>query len=171
MPFASTLRHIVVEAAHEVASIRIFPVTLNHLALLVLANKLLACLEEDVSALTLFLAVCPLTRVDVLIGVVHHTFTMTLSVVPVAVVRTNIAVSLLANAALKVVLPAAAISVGCLFGTRGNSVDVITITIANLNIKKKLSTHCPNIFMCFALLFASILETEDDYQNKSTVMN
>jgi hypothetical protein len=59
----------------------------------------------------MLLALFPLTRVDILIGVGHDTFTFTEAVRPITVVHTDSSINHLANAVLLIVLPAANILV------------------------------------------------------------
>ena len=132
VPLTSALWHIVVECAFKVASVAVLPFALDHLSLLVAANKLLIGLTKDVGALALLLAVSPFTGVYVLVCVVHNTLTMTLAIFPVAIVSANITVGLLANAALQVVAPFAAISVCLLFTAWCNSVSVNALSVTEL---------------------------------------
>lgn len=138
VPFASTFWHIVVERALEVAAVRVLPFTLNQLTLLVAANKFLARLVENVGALAFLLTVGPLSRVDILIHIVHDTLTVTLSVEPVAVVGANTTIGLFADSALEIFLPGAAIGVSdCVLKTSGNSIGVDTVTRAFLKSNKE----------------------------------
>jgi hypothetical protein len=62
-------------------------------------------LEEHISALTVFLALLPLTRIDILVGVGHDTLTLAEAVRPVTVIHTDASIDHFTDPILLVVLP------------------------------------------------------------------
>ena len=98
MPFTLSFWLVESEAALKVGSVGITPLSLHEVSILESANVLFARQFKDVGALTVFLSIGPVTGVDVLIFVSHNAFTMTLTILPVAIIFTDILVLLLADA-------------------------------------------------------------------------
>ena len=98
MPLADTLRHVVVEVAFKECSVRVLPFSVSEVASTEVSYELHASLVEDVSALSLLLAILPRARVDVFGHVDHDPFPMLFSVFPVAIVLTEPSVVLFSNA-------------------------------------------------------------------------
>ena len=103
-------------------------------------NEFFTCLFDDVGALTIFLPGIPVSRVDVFVFVCHHSFSMTLVILPVAVILANVLVSSFADAVLLVVLPLTLVcDLASIFGTLG-CVSVLSISVANLNESETFKT-------------------------------
>ena len=119
------------KVALKVAAVRVDPLTADELAILELANVLLASLEVDVGALAVFLSIGPVARVDVLIRVGHDTFAVSLAILPVTVVLADLGVHLLADSVLVVVNPSALVLDWLLLGI-GPSVGVVALSMAFL---------------------------------------
>jgi hypothetical protein len=103
------------------------------LSLLVLPNVLLTSLLDDVGALAFFVPVLPVARVDIGVGVGHHTFTVTLTIFPVAVVISDTNVFLLANAVLLVGVPLSTVSDSNLsVGGHFIGIGIDTLTLSHL---------------------------------------
>ena len=111
MPLAVALRLIIVKLAFKVRLVRVDPLSLHQLARLEGAHVLHSCVFEDVGSLSVFLALFPLPRVNVLIGVNHNSLAMPLAQFPVAVVGADSGVELLAYSMLLVILPSTLISI------------------------------------------------------------
>ena len=132
-PFTVALGFVVVEVASEVTSIRILPLATNHLTLQELTHEFLSRLGKYISSLSVFLTVRPVARVDVSIFVGHDSFSMSLPILPVAVVVTDSFVVLFADSRLKIVLPRSLISVAwstsfTLLSCLSGSVDTLTMS-------------------------------------------
>ncbi len=98
VPGAVSLRLVVTEVAFEEGSVGVDPFSRDNHSVLEFAYILLFGLVEDIGALAFFLSVDPVSRIHVVIRVVHYTFTVALSVCPVAVVMADPDVVLSANA-------------------------------------------------------------------------
>ena len=123
------------EGAFEIGSVRISPLALYKISILEAANILLSSLLEDVSALSVFLSSGPVSRVDVFILVSHDSFAVTLAILPVAVIFTNIFVKLLANTVLLIVCPGTFIrAIASLLRALG-SIGVLSLAGSNLQAK------------------------------------
>lgn len=131
VPAARTLRLVETKVALEVGAVGVEPLSSDELSVLEIADILLSRLEEDVGSLTVLLSVRPVARVDVLFDVGHDTFSVPLSVLPVAVILAHLRVHLLADSVLAVVNPGALVLNGFLIGALG-SVSVISLTVAFL---------------------------------------
>jgi hypothetical protein len=133
-PLAGTLGLVLVEFALEVGAVRVDPLSSDELSVFVLANVLLAGLEDDVGALAFFVSVWPLTGVDIRINVRHDALSVTVAVLPVAVVISDANVLLLADAVLLVAVPLTAIGNGNL-GVLGllGGVSIDTLSLSDLN--------------------------------------
>ena len=105
MPLASSLGHVVVKGTLEVSSVRIQPLAFHHGPRAEGAHELHSSLVEYIGTLSIFVTVLPLSAVDVLVVVNHHSFPVTLAVLPVTVVLPELVVVLLADAVLQVLLP------------------------------------------------------------------
>jgi hypothetical protein len=64
-----------------------------------------SCLEEHISALTVFLALLLQARVDILVGVGHDTLTLAEAVRPVTVIHTDASIDHFTDPILLAVLP------------------------------------------------------------------
>jgi hypothetical protein len=105
MPFALTLRLVIIELTLKVSTVGVTPLSRNNLTASPFTNKLHASLEEDVGALTMLLALLPVSRINILVGVGHNTFSVSEAVSPVSVVDTNSSIYHFTNTVLLVVLP------------------------------------------------------------------
>ena len=119
------------KVALKVAAVRVDPLAAHKLAVLELADVLLARLEVDVSALAVLLAIGPVARVDVLVRVGHDAFAVPLAILPVAVVLADLRVHLLANSMLVVVNPGALVLDWLLLGVAPR-IGVVTLSMAFL---------------------------------------
>ena len=118
----------------EIASIRIDPLASDKLAILELADVLLASFEVDVGALSVFLPVGPVSRVDIFVSVSHDTLAVSLTTLPVAIVLADLGVHLLADSMLVVVNPGALVLNGLLLRV-GPCVGVITLSMTFLKVQ------------------------------------
>ena len=141
VPQTNTLRLVVSEVALEAATIWVDPFTRDKLTILESSDVLLARLEVNVSSLSVLLSVCPVSRVDVLVGVCHHALSVSLTFHPVAVVLANLRVHLFANTVLLVVHPSALVLNGLLLWVSSN-IRVITLAVAFLYQSSKLMSGC-----------------------------
>ena len=138
VPAASSLRLVKSELTLEVGAIRVEPLSSDQLTVFEFSNIFFTRLEENVRALSVFLSVFPVTRVDIFIQVGHYTFSAPLSVLPVAVVLTYFRVHLFADAVLAVVNPSALVLNWFLLGTlRG--VSIVTLSMAFLFFENSFS--------------------------------
>ena len=96
-PFAIALGFVVVEVTSEVATVRVLPLTTDHLTLQELSYVFLARLSKHICSLTIFLTVRPVARVDVPIFVSHDSLSMSFAILPVTVVVANTFVMLFAD--------------------------------------------------------------------------
>ena len=131
-PDALSLWLVVIEVAAEEIAVALLPLSACHLTLSEISNVLLIGLSECVGALAVLLSAAPVSRVEVLILVRHHTFTMALAVAPVAVVGSHARVGLFTDTASQVLLPGAVVDaiVGAFFGLE--VVDVFSAAVAQL---------------------------------------
>jgi len=109
VPFTLSLWLVKSEGALEVGTVGISPLSVHEVAILETSNVLLSCLFEDVSTLSVLLSLSPVARVDVLVLVSHHAFSVTFTLLPVAVILTDILVCLFTDSALLIVFPGALI--------------------------------------------------------------
>jgi hypothetical protein len=132
-PFAGTLGLVLVEFALEVGAVGVDPLSSDELPIFVLANVLLTCFEDDVCSLAFFVSVYPLTGVDIRINVRHHALSVTVAVLPVAIVISNADIFLLSDAVLLVAVPLTAIGNGDLriLGLLGG-VSIDTLALSHL---------------------------------------
>ena len=131
-PVSDTLGLVEAEVALEAGAIWVTPLALGQLTVFESSDILLACLLEDVGALTVFLAAGPHARVDILVGVGHDALAMALAVLPVAVIFADASISLLANSVLAVVKPLALVSHGFL-ALQLRCIGVVTFALAFLH--------------------------------------
>ena len=117
MPAAVALWLIIIEITLKVSSILVEPLSVDHLAILELTHVFHACLLKDVRAIAILLAIFPLARVDVLVFIDHDTFSVSLSILPVAVIATNTCIDLHSNSVFVIVCPGTFISIFNLFST------------------------------------------------------
>ena len=97
-----------------------------------MSNILLVSRCVRVRALTVFLSVLPVARVEVFIVVAHYAFTVALAVLPVAVVVAGAGVGLFADAVAEVVEPCAGVDAFvCAFFSVG-LVSVLALTVSFL---------------------------------------
>ena len=124
---------IIVEVALKESSIGVQPFATNKLAVLEHTDVLHSSLLENVSTLSIFLSVLPLSRVNVtglaLGGVDHDSFTVSLSVKPVSVVASEAGIDLFSDSVLLIVSPGARVSVfGLLCSALGVSVESLSVS-------------------------------------------
>ena len=133
VPLTRSFRHIIVELAFEESTVGIEPLSLDQVSALEIADKLLHGLVEYVGSLAIFLAVFPLSTIDVFVGVDHHSLSVLLAVLPVPVVLTQTCVVLFADSVLDVVLPGSSVDLAlCSFGL--GSVGVGTFGCLTLSL-------------------------------------
>ena len=133
VPAAGALRLIETELAGEVGAVRVLPFAVDELSVFESSNILLLGVVEDVGSLSVFLAICPVSRIDIFIKVGHDTLTMSLTILPVTVVVTNLSIRLSADTVLLVALPLSLISDRLGFLALSlSSVCIFTLTFTNL---------------------------------------
>ena len=93
------------ELALEVVAVGVAPFAGDELPVGPFSHVFHSCLEEHISALTVFLALLPQTRVDILVGVGHDTLTLAEAVRPVTVIHTDASIDHFTDPILLVVLP------------------------------------------------------------------
>jgi predicted ATPase len=101
-PLTSSLGLVVVEISLEAGSIGIAPQAFDHLASAPVTHVLFSCLKENESSLSFLAPLNPGAGVNVLVDVLHDTFTVSLATLPVAVVHANTGVGLFSNSVLLV---------------------------------------------------------------------
>ena len=138
VPGSLALGLVVVEVALEVSAVGVLPFALDHLSVLEGAHVLHARLVEHVSSLTIFLAVFPGARVDVLVRIDEDPLAVSLSVEPVSVVLANALVSLFSDSTLVIVLPFSSVGVFDIFfalATSGGSNGVCALSVAEASLE------------------------------------
>ena len=132
VPCTHALRLIVTEIAFEEGSVRVDPFSFRDLSVFECSYEFLSGLVDDVSSLSVFLAIGPVARVDVFIGISHDTLSMSLSILPIAVIFTDLWVRLFTNTMLHVVDPGALVTFDVLGFGVGLCICVISLTVAFL---------------------------------------
>ena len=143
VPASCSLRLVEPEVALEVGAVRVEPLAVDELSVFEFAHVLLACFEEDVGALAIFLSIGPVARVDVFVEVSHDSLAVPLAVLPVAVVLAHLGIHLLANAVLEVVNPGTLVLNGFVFGSLGG-VGVVTLAVTFLS-RQNVSVTAANL--------------------------
>ena len=131
-PASSTLGLVESKVALECGAVGVKPLAVDKLSVLESSDVLLACLEENVGSLSIFLSIGPVAGVNIFIEVSHDALSVSVSVFPVAVVLAHLRVHLFANSVLAVVNPSALILDGFLLRAL-LGVSVVTLSVAFLN--------------------------------------
>ena len=132
VPGTHALWLIVTEIALEEGPVGVDPFSFRDLSVFECSYEFLSGLVDDVSSLSVFLAIGPVARVDVFIGISHDTLSMSLSILPVAVIFTDLWVRLFTNTMLHVVDPGALVTFDVLGFGVGLCICVISLTVAFL---------------------------------------
>jgi len=138
VPAANSLGLVKSELALEVRAVGVKPLSIDQLTVFEFSNIFLARFEENVRALSVFLSVFPVARVNIFIQVGHHTFSAPLSILPVAVVFTNLRVHLFADTVLAVVNPSTLV-LNWFFLRAFRGVGIVTLSVAFLLFKNSFS--------------------------------